>query len=306
MTWGIALASAVVIAVVGAGIVRPFGRPEAEAPEPPADPLDEERDGLLRTLRDLDEERRAGQLGDDDYRALRADTERRAVAVLRAIDARDGGDELGAGLAELRSANRTPSAASDRGRSPATDRAPARRGRIVGWALGAAVVAGVIVALAASAGSRQGGQPITGDNATATGIGFFEQRVQDHPKDLAARLDLAQRYMEVGNAQGAVEQYLAALTIDPTNAEARATLGFVLYLSGKPQEGLDSVRQALASDPRAPEARYYEGVILLEGTHRPAEAAEAFRTYLAEAPFGAHRQEVTSLLARAEAAAGTG
>ena len=74
-----------------------------------------------------------------------------------------------------------------------------------------------------------------------------------------------------------MEQYLAALTIDPTNAEARATLGFVLYLSGKPEEGLASVRQALASDPRAPEARYYEGVILLEGMHRRAEAADAFR-----------------------------
>jgi len=296
--WAIALAAAVVIAVVGAGVVRPFGRPEAEAPEPPVDLLDEERDGLLRTLRDLDEERRAGQLADQDYRALRADTERRAVAVLRAIDARDGGEELASGLSEMRSANRPPSAPGERSATP--------RGRILAWALGAVVVAGVIVALAASVGTRQDGQSITGDDATATGIAFFEQRVHDHPKDLAARLDLAQRYMEVGNAQGAVEQYLAALTIDPTNAEARSTLGFVLYLSGKPQEGLDSVRQALASDPRAPEARYYEGVILLEGLHRPAEAAEAFRTYLAEAPFGAHRQEVASLLARAEAAAASG
>ena len=106
MTWAIALAAAAVIAVVGVGVVRPFGRPRRKrlaagrsarrgAGRPPAG------------AGDLDEERRAGQLDDEDFRALRADTERRAVAVLRAIDARDGGDELGAGLAEIRSANRT-------------------------------------------------------------------------------------------------------------------------------------------------------------------------------------------------------
>ena len=128
--------------------------------------------------------------------------------------------------------------------------------------------------------------------------------MRDHPKDVAARLDLAQRYQEVGNAQGAVEQYLAALSIDPSNAEARAALGFVLYLSGKPQEGLDSVRAALESDPHDPEATYYEGIILLDGLHRPAEAADAFRAYLAAAPFGSHVDEVRSLLARAEAASG--
>jgi cytochrome c-type biogenesis protein CcmH/NrfG len=171
-----------------------------------------------------------------------------------------------------------------------------------------AVVAGLVVAvsaaLVASLGSRDEGKSITGNDRAATGIAFFEQRVADHPQDLAARLDLAQRYLETGDAAGAVEEYLAALSIDPSNAEARAALGFVLYLSGKPQEGLDSVRQALASDPNDPEALYYEGVILLEGLSRPSEAAAAFRDYLAKAPFGSHRDEVRTLLARAEAASG--
>jgi tetratricopeptide (TPR) repeat protein len=298
MSWEVALAAAAVIAVVGAGIVHPFGRREGGGPAALTDPLQEERDGLLRTLRDLDDERAAGQLADADYRALRGETERRAVTVLRAIDAREGGDELGAGVADIQSATRERTDASPGASGGRTGR------RILAWALGAALLAGVVAALVASVGTRGNGGSITGDEPAATGIAFFEARVRDHPKDVAARLDLAQRYQEIGNAQGAVEQYLAALTIDPSNAEARAALGFVLYLSGKPQEGLDSVRAALSSDPNDPEARYYEGVILLDGLHRPAEAADAFRAYLAAAPFGSHVAEVRSLLARAEAGSG--
>jgi cytochrome c-type biogenesis protein CcmH/NrfG len=298
VSWEVALAAVIVIAVVGAGVVRPFGRPGGEGTGALTDPLDDERTGLLRTLRDLENEHDSGQLADADYRALRVETERRAVAVLRAIDAREGGDELGAGLAEIRETTR------DAGEGTGDRTAARGPRRIVALAVTGALVAAVGVALAASSGSRDAGQSITGNDQAVAGIAFFEQRVRDHPKDLAARLDLAQRYLEVGNAPGAVEQYLAALSIDPSNAEARATLGFVLYLSGKPQEGLESVRQALASDPNDPEALYYEGVILLEGLQRPAEAAAAFRAYLAKAPFGSHRDEVRSLLDRAEAASG--
>src|SRR5207244_10076060 len=86
-----------------AGVLRPFGRARDESLERLADPLEDERLSLLRGLRDLDDEHTEGSLTDQDYRALRSETEERAVAVLRALEARDGAGELAAGLKEFRS-----------------------------------------------------------------------------------------------------------------------------------------------------------------------------------------------------------
>ncbi|HVF14391.1 MAG TPA: hypothetical protein VM942_07310, partial [Acidimicrobiales bacterium] len=49
--------------------------------------LEEQRDVLLKSLRDLEEERDAGEIGEDDYGALKDDYTARAAAVLRAIAA---------------------------------------------------------------------------------------------------------------------------------------------------------------------------------------------------------------------------
>jgi tetratricopeptide (TPR) repeat protein len=131
-------------------------------------------------------------------------------------------------------------------------------------------------------------------------LSFFEQRVAEHPTDVAARLDLAQRYLEAGDARAAVAQYLMVLNLDPGNPEAQANLGFILYRAGRAEDGLRAVERALAPDPTYPEALYFKGVILLRGLGRPEEAADAFRSYLTAAPFGSHRAEVQSLLSEAE------
>ena len=124
-----------------------------------------------------------------------------------------------------------------------------------------------------------------------------------HPEDLAARLDLAQAYLDSDQINDAVQQYEAALTIDPNDPEARARLGFVLYLGGKPGLALRQVDQALAASPNDPEALYFKGIILLRGLSRPAEATVAFQAYLRVAPFGEHRDQVRNLL---KEAAGSG
>ena len=48
--------------------------------------LEEQRDFLLRSLRDLETEFAAGDVDDHDYRTLKDDYTVRAAAVLRAID----------------------------------------------------------------------------------------------------------------------------------------------------------------------------------------------------------------------------
>ena len=53
--------------------------------------LEEQRDFLLRSIEDLDSEREAGDLSDEDYEALRDDYTARAAAVLRSIDEQRAG-----------------------------------------------------------------------------------------------------------------------------------------------------------------------------------------------------------------------
>lgn len=300
MRWIILLAGAVLAGVAAGGILRPFGSPRKVVLERLTDPLEDERAGLLRNLRDLEEERARGELSEESYRALRTETEARAVTVLRALEARDGAGDLASGLKAIR-----VSASGDGGGRAS----PSPRRRVLPALLVGAVILGLTIPLLVRAvADRTSGEPITGiapggtDGAT-TVLETFERRVAEHPRDLAARLDLADLYMESGNTSAAAAQYLMALQIDPRNAEAQAKLGFLLYQGGKADEGLRAVNGALAVDPYYPEALYFKGVILLRALSRPAEAAAAFRSYLDAAPFGSRRVEVERLLEEADGAA---
>ena len=295
MTFVVLLVAALLAAVAAIGVMRPFRRPGQLALDRMTDPLEDERAGLLRALRDLDQERATGLMAESDYRSLRGETERRAVAVLRALEARDGAGQLAADLHDLRT-RPSPNGAGSPPRG--------RRRTLVAALAGAAVVAVLVPVLAGAVHDRSGGQPATGTDQSDP-LSFFVDRVRQHPGDVAARLDLAGAYLQEGDVQDSVAQYLSALKIDPRNPEARATLGFLLYRSGHADEGLKAVNQALAADPSYPEALYFKGVILLDGLHQPGAAADAFRAYLAAAPFGSRRQEVQTLLAKAERDAGT-
>jgi tetratricopeptide (TPR) repeat protein len=293
MTWLVFLASALLSAVAAAGVLLPFGRSRSLALDRASDPLEDERAGLLRTLEDLDEERATGQISDEAYRALRRETEGRAVIVLRTLEA--GGDlEAASELHGLRP--RTPPRqvepdGSDGGPTPA-------RRRTLALVASALVIGVVAVVLAGAIRSRSPGDPLSG--TVQGGLAFFEQRVADHPNDVAARLDLGQRYLETGDGVSAVQQYLAVLQLDPKNAEAHTRLGFLLYQAGRAADGLREVQAALAVDPTYPEALYDQAVILLKGLDRPEEAATSLRAYLAAAPFGSHHDDAQRLLDEAE------
>jgi tetratricopeptide (TPR) repeat protein len=295
MTLVLLLASAAMAAVAAAGITRPFGRGRGPAMEPLADPLEDERDLLLTNLRDLESEHATGSLADDEYRALRHETERRAVAVLRAIDARTGGTD--GGLALLRDGV-SPNGHHPEGSRPRVS----TRAAILG---GLAVAAVVAVLLAAAIGPRDSAQTITGDTGIGgpgvTSLAYFKHRVQQHPQDVAARLDLAQRYRDAGMTGQAALEYTAALRLDPTNAEALTGMSYVLFDSGRSRQALAEVDRALAVDPTYPEALYEKGLILLRGLQRPVEAATPLTAYLSAAPDGAHRAAVEAMLAEISA-----
>jgi cytochrome c-type biogenesis protein CcmI len=293
-------------AIAAVAVLWPYHRGSATALQRLADPLEDERRRALRHLRDLDEDRGAGKLDEAGYRDARAEAEARAVAVLRALEAREGTGELAGSLREVR--RPAPSGAT---RRPG-GRLPGRRWprRAVAALVGVVVAAGAAALLDGAVGDRGTGQMITGQAATgdaalgspgAAPLEGLERRVREHPDDVAAHLNLAERYLDAGRLKEATVAYLGALKLDPSNVEANTQFGLLLFRSGLPEPGLRSVEQALAADPRYPEALYAKGLILFMGLRQPKAAVPSLRTYLQVAPFGDHRDLAEQLLELATA-----
>jgi tetratricopeptide (TPR) repeat protein len=280
-------------AVAAVGVAAGFLRRDPIPVEPMADPLEDRRLALRRSLSDLEEARASGALEEVEYERLREDTERRRTKVRLALDRREQVPvRARAAPTETAELEGRPSGAVEPRRVPV-------------WAV-AVLIGGTVAAMVVAALARDQ-QPqaatamapaVAGDDAFA----FFEDRVRRHPDDLAARLDLAHRYLDAGRAEDALDQYAAALEIDPDDAEALAHVGMVLYLGERPEEALGSVDRALDTDPDYPEALFIRGVILLRGLDRPRAAIGAFERYLDAAPFGSERETVRTLIAEARGA----
>lgn len=197
--------------------------------------LEEERAFLLRSLDDLERERAAGDVDEDDYRTLRDDYTARAAAVIRAIEAGEGGGAEG-GEAERAARPSRPSRPKGRDWRP-----------VIGVAvvLTVALSAGILVAR--SSGERRPGDTITG-TAAATG---------DGARDLLLEAQAAMGSDPVA----ALQAYDRVLADDPENVEALTFRGWLLYQASLTEEGLAAIEQALAVDPEYQEALTFRGVI---------------------------------------------
>ena len=283
--------------IAGVGVVAGFLR-EAPVPiEPLADPLEDRRETLLRSLADLEDAYASGALDERGYLRLREQTEGRIARVLRALDRRDGvaaRDPVSAVPASGILVEEAPARGSDVRPPSAEPR------RVPAWAV-AVIIGGTVLAVVVASLARDAEPQIQAATSPQASdpLAFFEQRVQDHPEDLAARLDLAHRYLDAGMTEDALSEYAVALRLDPDDAEALAHVGIILYQAGRPQDALRSVERALSTDPRYPEALFFRGVILLRGLERPEEAITAFQTYLDAAPFGVERETAKDLIAEA-------
>jgi tetratricopeptide (TPR) repeat protein len=149
-----------------------------------------------------------------------------------------------------------------------TDTAEPRR--VPPWAvavlIGGTVLAVVVASLARDAEPQlQASTPQASDDPLA----FFERRVKDHPDDLAARLDLAHRYLDAGMVERSLSEYAVALELDPDDAERSRTSGSSCTRTGAAEEALRSVDRALSTDPRLP------GGAVLPGRDPAARARSA-------------------------------
>ncbi len=219
--------------------------------------LAEERAFLLRSLRDLEDEREAGDVDDGDYAVLKEGYTARAAAVLRLQESRARGD-----------------VAVEDAPPPATPWW--KRRRVV------AVVAGVAL-FAAGAGAlvaRNAGQRLPGDTVSGSAPNNKVQQL----------LVQAGNDVQKNDIKGALTSYHDALQIDPRNVDALANQGWLVAILGNTandrsllDQGLATIRQAEQIDPAYSSAHFYAGSVLLqEGDAK--DAATEFQAFLDDDP----------------------
>jgi tetratricopeptide (TPR) repeat protein len=228
--------------------------------------LEEQRDFLLRSIDDLEREREAGELDDDDYRTLRDDYTARAAAVLRAIE---------------------------EGRAALPARRPAGSRRTILAVLAVLVLAAVAgLAVAGASGTRLAGDFGTGE-IRETSVGKLRRAAQLAGQGEA--LEAIKLYDEV----------LAADPDNPQALTYRGWLLFNVGRTTGESDLLDRGRigleRAIASDPDYPDARFFYGFVLLRHLDDPAGAAESFVRVLAARPGGMLEQEAQRALEEIEA-----
>ncbi len=87
--WG-GLLAGVLAAAAAWAVARPLWKARhseaAEEPSPKMEDLRARKEALLGALRELEEDRESGRLGEEDYRLLRARLKAEAASVLREMD----------------------------------------------------------------------------------------------------------------------------------------------------------------------------------------------------------------------------
>ncbi len=264
----------------GSGAKVPPGRRAAEGgPDPRSrdaerGALVEQRDFLLASLDDLDRELEAGDIDDDDYRALRDDYTARAAAVVRALERHDT------------TPVHTPAAGPRRLRTLAVSAA------VVVFA----VVAGVVIA-------DNFGQRTPGESVTSAG-----------PTSNREKVSQAQQLEASGDAAEAIRLYDEVLDSDPENADALTYKGWLLVRAGSSEdsaqgtqlvvEGMALLDQAIAARPGFAPPHVFKAVALRN--QGEAEAALAELDAVDPTQLSAFAGLVTNLRQELEAQVGTG
>jgi tetratricopeptide (TPR) repeat protein len=244
--------------------------------------LEEERDFFVRSLRDLEAERAAGDIDDLDYRSLRDDYTIRAADVLRRLETLDAAPPPAE--AEPVVAPNEPAVAGSEDPDPprVRRRASPRRRVLTGVAAVVVVVGSVTGAFVARSGSS----------------GSATTRVRN--LDVAA-LDA------LGDSQytKAVQDYEAALRIDPTDVQTLTGEGELLVEIGSNGDaamlnlGMARLQSAELADPSYAPAFGARGLGYYDQGNYAA-AIPQLEVYLADTPAADRSAAVAQDLATAK------
>jgi tetratricopeptide (TPR) repeat protein len=271
--------------------------------------LGEEKAAVLRALKELDFDREAGHLSEDDYRALRERYETKAAAVLAALDAlRPVAPPARPG------AERAPATPSARGwtRHPATLTAGAVALLAFGALIGvnasrftepadtmASAAGGPSMPAPTMPGSLLPGSPMPGGPAPGAPGGGADASASLPPQVLAGMLQAARQALAEGRYPEAISAYQAVLKRDAKNVDAMTHLGLIVAIGGHADAALESFDKALAIDPRYAPAYLYRGQVLYEAKQDTPGAIRAWQRFLELVPGGPDHERVATLVKEA-------
>jgi cytochrome c-type biogenesis protein CcmH/NrfG len=243
-----------------------------------------ERDVLLQSLDDLENERLAGGIDEESYRALHDDYTARAAAVIRAL--RDGVD------------------------ARPSEPKPTRSRRVVVVTAIVVFAVGAGVALAAAVGDRLPGETSSGNSPTTRGsdqtANAVRKRLEDaitrNPNDVTSRTLLARLLAENGDLAAALRQYDEIIRIDPTSAEAYAESGRIVYFARQYDDARARLDTALMLNPEFADARFFRAIVLAEQFLDFRGAQGDLQRYLVAQPNGVYADQARQLLADVTAA----
>ena len=174
------------------------------------------------------------------------------------------------------------------------------------------------LALATALGARLPGQTSSGNAPASTPASLsatqrrqqLQAAVARNPQDIASRMLLAEFLESENNFAGALQQYDAIMTIDPSNAVAEAQGGRILYLTARRprrQQAADLDNRARARldhaiqlNPQYADAHFFRAIILAQEFQDFTGAQNDVQHYLVLAPNGTFAGQARQLLARVE------
>jgi len=263
--------------------------------------LGEEKASAYRALKELDFDREAGSLSDDDFQALRDRYEGRAADLLTKLDA------LGGNPAPPAAERATP-ASRPWTRSPAAITAGAMALLALGIALGVGVTRySAPDPTAASPGSSMSmpgpmlpdaGPLLPGAPGTGAAAG---QPIS--PEIMARMLQAARESLTAGRYPEAIAAYQAVLKRDTQNVDAMTHLALIVAMGGHADAALETFDKALKIDPKYAPALLYKGQVLFEVKSDYAGAIKAWERFVSLTPPGEDRQRVAVLIEQARSKA---
>ena len=270
-----------------------------------AAPADDERAGLenekviaLRALRELELDRVAGHVDDEDYRDLHSRYEGDAVAVLRRLDA------LGPVARPSRAVpSPTPAVATPWTRQPA----------VLGAMGVGLLVFGVVLGLLVSrystpappepdmTAARPGAPSAMAPGSSSGGSGGGGGAPRPLSKEmLEGMLKAAHASLDAGRYQEAIAAYTAVLRREPRNVDAITHLGVILALAGHHADALEAFDRALAIDPNYAHALWDKAGVQ-EARQDHAGAVATLERFVRVAPAGPDRDRAQERLRDAKA-----
>jgi Tfp pilus assembly protein PilF len=114
----------------------------------------------------------------------------------------------------------------------------------------------------------------------------YSQTERDKQEEIHSRLQKAQEALKSENAPPAEQELRAVLALDPNNSDARAKLGFVLFLRGDWVGAAEDFEQVLKVQPHLANAQVVLGMCKRR-LGRPAEARKLLGEALPHLPAGA-------------------